>query len=211
MDWKKLKYLVILLRPFVEYTSLIGNTRDATINHTWNVYNALFDHLDAIQDQFRHKDLGKTPWILEFITAIDTGTEKLKEYYCLTRGVVETQYALAAILNPSQKLGIFASPEWGHSWSKKYQKEFVDYWRANYQNLAVTGDNQLQAPIAPQTLNGIFRQHRQSVGPGRANIAAMNEAEQYLQMPVIGEDSEIPVLQLWKRIEPSYSFFISMA
>ena len=51
------------------------------------------------------------------------------------------QYALAVMLNPSQKLGIFTSIEWGRSQSKKYQKEFVDYWRANYQNLAVTGDN----------------------------------------------------------------------
>ena len=34
LDWKKLKYLIILLRPFAEYTSLIGNSRDATINHT---------------------------------------------------------------------------------------------------------------------------------------------------------------------------------
>ena len=32
----------------------------------------------------------------------------------------------------------------------------------------------------------------------------MNEAELYLRALVIGEDSEIPVLQLWKRIEPSY-------
>ena len=32
----------------------------------------------------------------------------------------------------------------------------------------------------------------------------MNEAEQYLQAPLIGEDSETLVLQLWKRIEPSY-------
>ena len=142
MDWKKLKYFVILLCPFAEYTSLIGNTRDATINHTWNIYNALFDHLDMIQDQFRHKDLGKTPQILEFIIAVDTGTEKLKEYYCLNRGAVEMQYALATMLDPSQKLGIFALSEWGRSWSKKYQKEFVDYWRANYQNLAITGDNQ---------------------------------------------------------------------
>ena len=156
IDWKKLKYLIVLLCPFAEYTSLIRNTRDATINHTWNIYNALFNHLDAIQDQFHHKDLGKTPWILEFITAIDTGTKKLKEYYCLTGGTVETQYALAAMLDPSQKLGIFALPEWGRSWSKKYQKEFVDYWRANYQNLAVTGDNQLRVLMVPQTLNGIF-------------------------------------------------------
>ena len=61
MDWKKLKYLIILLRPFAEYTSLIGNTRDATINHTWNIYNALFDHLDMIRDKFHHKDPEKTP------------------------------------------------------------------------------------------------------------------------------------------------------
>jgi hypothetical protein len=50
IDWKKLKYLIILLRPFAEYTSLIGNTRDATINHTWNIYNILFDHLDMMWD-----------------------------------------------------------------------------------------------------------------------------------------------------------------
>jgi hypothetical protein len=34
LDWKKLDYLIILLRPFAEYTSLIGNLKDATINHT---------------------------------------------------------------------------------------------------------------------------------------------------------------------------------
>ena len=101
MDWKKLKYLIILLRPFAEYTSLIGNTRDATINHTWNVYNALLDHLDMIRDRFSSKDEEKTPWISEFITAINTGTEKLKEYYSTTGGLMETQYALAAILDPS--------------------------------------------------------------------------------------------------------------
>jgi hypothetical protein len=67
VDWKKLKYLLILLRPFVEYTALIGNTRDATINHTWNVYNALFDHMDMIRHKFNCKDEEKTPWMSEFI------------------------------------------------------------------------------------------------------------------------------------------------
>jgi hypothetical protein len=66
-----------------------------------------------IQDQFHCKDLEKNPWISEFITAIDTGTEKLKGYYSKTRRLMETQYALAAMLDPSQKLGIFGSPEWG--------------------------------------------------------------------------------------------------
>ena len=111
MDWKKLKYLIILLRPFAEYTSLIRNTRDATINHTWNIYNALFDHLDMIWDRFSSKDQEKTLWISEFITAINAGTGKLKEYYSKTGGPVEMQYALAAMLDHSQKLGIFSLPE----------------------------------------------------------------------------------------------------
>ena len=93
----------------------------------------------------------------EFIMAVDAGTEKLKKYYSKTGRPVESQYALAAMLDPSQKLGIFESPEWGCSWIRKYTKEFVEYWNANYQNLAVTRDNQLRSLIAPQTLNGIFR------------------------------------------------------
>ena len=111
MDWKKLKYLIILLRPFAEYTSLIGNMRDATINHIWNIYNTLFDHLHMIRDRFSNKDQEKIPWISKFITAIDTGIEKLKKYYSKTGRIMEAQYSLAAMLDPSQKLGIFGLPE----------------------------------------------------------------------------------------------------
>ena len=74
------------------------------------MYNALFDYLDMMQDQFCHKNQEETPWISEFIAAIEVGTEKLKEYYSKTGGPIETQYALAALLDPFQKLGIFSSP-----------------------------------------------------------------------------------------------------
>jgi hypothetical protein len=110
-----------------------------------------------IWNKFHHKNLEKTPWISEFITAVDTGTEKLKEYYSKIRGPVETQYPLAAILDPSQKLGIFVLPEWGCcSWSRKYMKEFVEHWSTNYQNLTIIKDDQPQSLTTPQTLNGIF-------------------------------------------------------
>jgi hypothetical protein len=55
------------------------------------------------------------------------GSTKLKEYYSKTEGAVETQYALAALLNPLQKLSIFAASEWGHPWKKKYTKEFIGH------------------------------------------------------------------------------------
>ena len=75
----------------------------------------------------------------------------------------------------------------------------------------MTRDDQPRSPMVPQTLNGIFRQNRQSGGHGKASTAAMNEAEQYLRAAQIGTDSEIPVLQLWKRIAPSYPSLASMA
>ena len=90
--------------------------------------------------------------------AVDAGTEKLKEYYSKTGGLVESQYALATMLDPSQKLGNFESPEWGRPWIRKYIMEFVEHWSASYQNLAVTRDDQPRSPMVPQTLNGIFRQ-----------------------------------------------------
>ena len=93
---------------------------------------------------------------MEFITAIDIGIQKLKEYYSKTGGPVKIQYALAAMLNPSQKLDTFTGPGWGRSYSRKYTKEFVDHWSDKYQTLGVMGDNQPRASIAPQTLNGIF-------------------------------------------------------
>ena len=65
-------------------------------------------------------------------------------------------------------------------------------------------DDQPQSSTVPQTLNGIFQQHQQSIGPSRVSSAAMNKVEYYLQAPVIGQDSEIPDLQLWKRTEPLY-------
>jgi hypothetical protein len=67
-----------------------------------------------IWDQFHHKDLEKTPWISEFIITVNISIEKLKEYYFKIGGPVETQYALAAILDFSQKLSIFTSPEWDY-------------------------------------------------------------------------------------------------
>ena len=110
-----------------------------------------------IQDQFHRKDTEKTPWISEFITAVNTGTEKLKEYYSKTGGPVETQYALAAMLDPSQKLGIFSSPEWGRLRYKKYMKIFMEHWSDYNQNLSVIKKDQPWSSTAPKTLNSIFR------------------------------------------------------
>jgi hypothetical protein len=64
-----------------------------------------------MRDQFCYRSIERTLWISEFIMVIDTSSAKLKKYYSKTGGAVETQYALAALLDSSQKLSIFAAPK----------------------------------------------------------------------------------------------------
>ena len=75
----------------------------------------------------------------------------------------------------------------------------------------MTIDDKPRSSTTPQTLNSIFQKHRQSIGPSRVSSTVMNEAENYLRALVIGEDSEILVLLLWKKIEPSYPSLALMA
>jgi hypothetical protein len=212
-DWKKLKYLVALLRPFAEYTHLLGNTKDTTINHTWNVYNSLFDHLDAVNQKLHNKDTTVNPWVGEFITAIDAGIRKLRDYYTETGGPVEQQYALATILDPSQKLDVFNAPEWGRSYSKKYRQTFLDYWKTHYQEDSGNRSELAQPhPCRPKSLNAVFRMNRQlHTGRPSQSTTDYNEAERYLKAPVVNGDADTPVLLVWKTLELSYPSIAKMA
>jgi hypothetical protein len=212
-DWKKLKYLVALLRPFAEFTHLIGNAKDTTINHTWNVYNTLFDHLDDINQKLRNKDTAANPWVDEFIAAITAGVAKLKHYYTETGGPVEQTYALAAILDPSQKLDIFNAPEWDRFHLKKYRQIFLDYWKAHYQDDSRDQNEPvLPCPYTPTSLNAVFRMNRQlHTGWQSQSSTSYNEAERYLNAPVVSADADTPVLLVWKTLELSYPSIAKMA
>jgi hypothetical protein len=212
-DWKKLKYLIVLLRPFAEYTHLIGGAKDSTINHTWNVYNSLFDHLEQVQTRLSYKNKTLNPWITEFTSAIDVGLAKLKDYYSKTGGPVENQYALAAMLDPSQKLEIFSTPEWGRTYSKRYRQEFLDHWVDHYKEAAEEqSDSDPHTPHVPRSLNSIFRMNRQTLaGRPRRSTAGLNEAEQYLRAPLVSDETDASVLSVWKSLELSYPSVAKMA
>ncbi len=193
-----MRYLVALLRPFAEFTHLLGSTRDTTINHTWNVYNSLFDHLDTINQKLHNKDALGNPWVGEFIIAIDEGVIKLREYYTRTGGPVEQQYALAAILDPSQKLDVFNAPEWDRAYSKKYRQMFLDYWAAHYQEGTENESQPIQPnSYTPRSLNAVFRMNRQlHAGQVSKSPIGYNEAERYLRAPVVSGELDTLVLSV---------------
>jgi hypothetical protein len=212
-DWKKLRYLIVLLRPFATFTNLLGSTTDTTINHTWNVYNSLFNHLEDIQVKFARKNTSTDPWISEFTTAINAGLEKLKEYYSKTGGEVEKQYALAGMLDPSQKLDIFRSPDWSSADMKRYQRMFFQYWEDFYKGVDDTVCDDIDAPIinAPPSLNSVFRLNREIPGVRATTAKPDNEAESFLRSLIVKDRSDTTVLSIWKRLDGSYPSVARMA
>lgn len=56
-DWKMLNYFCYILRNFAKYTSFIGSNGDCAINHTFNVYNALFDTIDQARAKLERKEV----------------------------------------------------------------------------------------------------------------------------------------------------------
>lgn len=215
IDWKKLKYLIVLLRPFAEFTSLLGSTKDTTINHTWNVYNHLFNHLETLDEKLKRKDVALNPWIPEFILAIQAGLDKLKGYYSKTDGPIENQYALAAMLDPSQKLDIFNSTDWGPAYKVKYKKMFLRQWEDHYKDSSVEDDNldiDLTTSYPTRSLNSIFRLNRQTSGVRTATSGVpKSEAERYLTSTITSDGPEKSVLNIWEGLESSYPSVAKMA
>ncbi len=44
-EWKKIAYMIDLLRSFHDWIQKINKTRDVTVNLVFSTYNSLFDHL----------------------------------------------------------------------------------------------------------------------------------------------------------------------
>jgi hypothetical protein len=211
-DWKKLRYLIVLLRPFALFTNTLGATTDTTINHTWNVYNALFNHLEDLQEKLNGKN-NSDSWIPEFTTAIKAGREKLSEYYSKTGGDVEQQYALSGMLDPTQKLDIFRTSDWSAAEKKKYYRMFLQFWEDNYRdsNTQTTKNPDVPMISGPPTLNSVFRLTRDTPGVRAATNRPDNEAESFWTSPLVGDQANVTVLSLWKRLEGSYPSVARMA
>jgi hypothetical protein len=210
-DWKKLKYLIILLHPFAIYTNLIGSTKDTTINHTWNIYNRLFSHLEETKATLSKKNTTENPWIHEFFAPINAGFDMLKRYYTSTGGIVESQYAIAGILDPSQKLDMFKTNDWKAYDKKRYETIFVKHWDTyykEYESTQVYDENDEDTEIT-QSLNSLFRLNRNT--PGTRATKSLSEAEKFIRSPIETDEASITVLDIWKRLEPSYPTVSRMA
>jgi hypothetical protein len=63
----------------------------------------------------------------------------LKEYYSQTTFPKGLLYNLGAVLNPTFKMDIYRGEEWGPEFYIQYQREFLLFYKENYQGWEVPG------------------------------------------------------------------------
>ncbi|KAJ5764738.1 hypothetical protein N7520_004297 [Penicillium odoratum] len=109
-EWRQIEYLLLLTKPFFDFTNMLSKTKDVTTHNIYSIYNKLFSHLDEAESKLKNKGV---VWKKHMLEALQTAKRKLSKYYTATDyesyGDV---YALATILCPSKKLRYFASSDW---------------------------------------------------------------------------------------------------
>lgn len=109
-EWRQVEYLLLLTKPFFDFTTMLSKTKDITAHNIYSIYNKLFSHLDIAEAKLKNKGV---IWKKRMLQALQTAKKKLSKYYTATDyepyGDV---YALATIFCPSKKLRYFASTDW---------------------------------------------------------------------------------------------------
>ncbi|KAJ5300184.1 hypothetical protein N7508_007427 [Penicillium antarcticum] len=109
-EWRQIEYLLLLTKPFFDFTTMLSKTRDVTTHNIYSIYNKLFSHLDEAERKLKNKGV---IWKKSMLQALQTAKKKLSKYYTATDHESYGEiYALATILCPSKKLRYFASTDW---------------------------------------------------------------------------------------------------
>jgi hypothetical protein len=149
-EWRQVEYLLLVTKPFFDFTNVLSKTRDCTVHHIFSIYNRLFTHLEEAEKKLRYK---RVRWKKSMLQALQLAQKKLSKYYSATdnspHGIT---YALATILYPSKKLRYFDNEDWRGGdidFMKQYQEAFRNEF-ATYQKQAQI---EAQQPDVLETIN----------------------------------------------------------
>jgi hAT family C-terminal dimerisation region len=205
-EWKRIKYLLVILKPFAVWTSALSKTRGPTIHKAWYVYSNLYTHLTKTMSQLRHK---KVSWQRSVYTACENALNKLLDYYRSTSSDFNNNhiYNLANVLDPVQKLKLYKNSDLIAAEGKNfdvYEEEFRDQFTTQYSHI----DN-----IQPtQTFNSAVHDLntlanlQQTIN--KRHFDKQSSVEKYFEQYVYSAGS---ILEYWKAAEHTMPAMAAMA
>ena len=54
-EWRQIAYLLHITKPFFVFTTALCKTKDITIYSVFNIYNALFQHIESSITKLKQK------------------------------------------------------------------------------------------------------------------------------------------------------------
>lgn len=126
MEWKQVEYLIDITKLFNFFTETIGASKEPTISYAFDVYTALFEHLNTMVFVLKKKIRQTRPWVKSLVVAVEAAIEKLDIYFRETYNDLGSIYALGTILSPCHRLSTF---ERHGSWLNE-----SEYWLAQYED-----------------------------------------------------------------------------
>lgn len=135
-EWPIVLLIGNILNPLYELTLIVSRTTNAGIHLGFRLYDALFDHLNTVEETIRGSSC---PWKSGIMKACEQASVKLSKYYSKTEGKGGLIYNLANVLDPTMKLGLYKT--WdeqeelndNESYEEKYKKEFTEHFRKHYE------------------------------------------------------------------------------
>lgn len=142
-EWRQIKYLLWITKPFFDYTTALSTTKEVTIHLIFDIYNNLFNYLEKLIQQLQNK---KVAWKTTMLHALEAAKAKLSYYYSETDKMHCDIFAIGTIIAPSNKLQFFSTQEWEGGWRERYHESLRNYlkqYTKQLSDLPVLPSNQL--------------------------------------------------------------------
>jgi ribosomal protein S15P/S13E len=177
-EWRQIEYLLLITKPFFEYTNILSKTKDVTVHSIFSIYNGLFNHLEASEKQLQRKAV---PWKKRMLKALQAARRKLSAYYTATdKEAYGDIYAIATILSPSKKLRYFTTKDWqGEVDYAKQYREVLEKEFTRYQQQLIDTTEPATVEVSSCPANGF------------GEIDMINDSQPALQTEADQEDDEI--------------------
>jgi hypothetical protein len=136
-EWSQVEYLIDLTKVFCVFIKLIGQSKQPTIHHVFDIYNKLFDHLEQARARLSRKRMS---WKRALMLGIEAADNKLRQYYARTQGSLGHLYGKAALLSLNKKDVIFKSSNWAVSsfestWEDVYWEKLDEHYDLEYRDI----------------------------------------------------------------------------
>ncbi len=133
VEWKKVEYLVELMKPYAMHGVLLGASVRPTIGLVWEKYMSLFDHIDREKAVLGRK---QQQWKTQLVPALDAARKKLDDYFQKTKSYLGELYNIGTMLNPSQKNRIYRQRNFEVDDYDTHTENFRNYFKDYYSGTA---------------------------------------------------------------------------